>query len=142
MPRGLRAPTAPRRIQGKLEGQKIYDVRPGYFYATYVKPYRDGTRAPYTGRTGGWGDPRNPADIDRILYARDARHHMNAHGFLRAEPDLSSINAVAIRGREQLNIDRLGGAISQGGTSSNQIAGISLTNSQYRAYIKAARGLE
>ncbi|MGG4154295.1 hypothetical protein [Peribacillus muralis] len=50
---------------------------------------------------------------------------MNKAGFGKARFDKSSKNKDAIRGREQLLIEKYGGAQSKGGTSGNKINGIS-----------------
>jgi hypothetical protein len=52
--------------------------------------------------------------------------------------DKSSKNADAIRGREQQNIDRHGGAKSEGGTSANKIRGVSRSNEKAKTYREAA----
>lgn len=63
---------------------------------------------------------------------------MNKQGFGKARLDKSSTNADAIRGREQMQIDKNGGAQSSGGASGNKINGISLKNKNRDKYINAA----
>ncbi len=52
--------------------------------------------------------------------------------------DKASLDPKAIRGQEQLNIVRHGGAQSQGGTSGNAINAISEKNPKKSDYIEAA----
>jgi hypothetical protein len=54
--------------------------------------------------------------------------------------DKSSTNPDAIRGREQQNIDASGGARKGGGTSSNEINGVSPKNPKKNNYMSAAQG--
>ena len=64
---------------------------------------------------------------------------MNKKGFGIAKLDKSSTNKDAIRGREQQNIKKHGGAKSQGGTSGNAINGISPKNKKKAKYIEEAK---
>ncbi len=64
---------------------------------------------------------------------------MDKKGFGDAELDRTSKKPDPIRGREQLNIEKSGGAQSQGGTSSNKINGIRPKNPKKQEYIKAAQ---
>lgn len=86
----------------------------------------------YTGRTSGKGTP-----LENIA-KRDANHHMSKKGFGRATLDKTSSNYFAIRGREQMMIEKHGRAKSQKGTSGNSINGISEKNDKINAYINAA----
>ncbi|WP_370017050.1 polymorphic toxin-type HINT domain-containing protein [Peribacillus sp. B2I2] len=101
-------------------------------YQTYTKKNKK-TGEVYTGRTSGTGTPfQNIAN-------RDRNHHRNKAGFGKARLDKSSKNKGAIRGREQLLIEKYGGAQSKGGTSGNKINGISDHNKKRKKYIKAAK---
>jgi hypothetical protein len=101
-------------------------------HETYIKPPKDPSKhKPYSGRTSGNGTP------EENVARRDANHHMNdTHG--PAQLDKSSSNRAPIRGREQQNIEKHGGAQSQGGTSGNRINGISPKNPKGDSYRKAA----
>lgn len=59
--------------------------------------------------------------------------------FGRAELDKATLNPRAARGREQSNIDRLGGARSTGGTSSNKINSVSDKNPKKGLYEQARK---
>jgi len=100
-------------------------------YQTYTKTNPD-TGEVYTGRTSGTGTP------EENVKARDQGHHMNDKGFGPAELDKSSSNPDAIRGREQQMIDANGGAKRGGGTSGNEIRGVSKTNKKAEQYKQAA----
>ena len=64
---------------------------------------------------------------------------MNEKGFGPAVLDESSTNSAAIRGREQQLIDKHGGAKRDGGTSGNDIRGISKRNKKGDYYFEEAR---
>ncbi|WP_458355275.1 hypothetical protein [Peribacillus frigoritolerans] len=64
---------------------------------------------------------------------------MNKEGYGPALLDKSSKNRNAIRGREQLLIEKYGDAQSKGGTSGNKINGISDQNKKRKKYIKTAK---
>jgi len=102
-------------------------------FQTYIKEAKDKTKdGDYSGRTSGSKSP-----IENIA-KRDANHHMNeTHG--PAKLDKSSPNPNAIRGREQQNINKRGGAKSQGGTSGNKINGVSPNNKNAKIYEQAAK---
>lgn len=103
----------------------------GKTYQTYTKVNPD-TGEVYSGRTSGTGTP------EENVANRDAGHHMNDKGFGPAQLDKSSANPDAIRGREQQLIEANGGAKSSGGTSGNEINGISPSNAKRPIYINAA----
>ena len=63
---------------------------------------------------------------------------MNKLGYRPAVLDKVSLNPEPIRGREQVLVDRHGGAQSQGGSSGNKINGISDKNQKKDVYQKAA----
>lgn len=90
-------------------------------YQTYTKT-NPRTGEVYSGRASGRGTPA------QNVARRDSSHHKTKEGFGPARLDRSSSNPQAIRGREQQLIERNGGARSQGGTSGNQINGISDRN--------------
>jgi hypothetical protein len=101
-------------------------------YQTYIKR-NPTTGEVYCGRTSGCGTP------EQNIARRDVGHHMHAEGFRPAELDVSSTNALAIRGREQWLIEYYGGAKSSGGTSGNAINGISPRNPKRQIYMEEAR---
>jgi len=96
-------------------------------HQTYLKKNSEGTV--YNGKTSGTGTP-----YENIL-KRDKYHHMNEKGYGPAVLDKSSKNKAAIRGREQSNIEKSGGAKSQNGTSGNAINGISNKNKNKNFYM-------
>jgi len=102
-------------------------------YQTYTKR-NSITGEIYSGRTSGKGSP------DSNVANRDAKHHLKGEdGWEKAELDASHNEPEPIRGREQLLIEKNGGAKSEGGTSGNKINGISPNrNNQKRdKYIRA-----
>ena len=101
-------------------------------FQTYTKTNAK-TGEIYCGRTGGCGTP-----LENIA-KRDANHHMNDKGFGPAVLDKSSTNSAAVRGREQMMIERSGGAKSAGGTSGNAINGIAPKNPNRERYINEAK---
>lgn len=86
-------------------------------YHTYTK-YNPEIDKVYAGRTSGGSGTLK--DIAR----RDKRHHKNQEGYLAAEPDKSSKNYKAIRGREQHLIKKF----RDEGRSGNLRNGISPNN--------------
>ena len=100
-------------------------------FETYTKEHTSGEI--YSGRTSG------KAGAEQNVANRDVSHHMNDKGFGKATLDKSSANKDAIRGREQLLIDKNGGAKSKGGRSGNAINGISDKNPNKSKYIEAAK---
>jgi RHS repeat-associated protein len=101
-------------------------------YQTYTKKNSQ-TGQVYSGRTSGTGSPKKNVE------KRDKNHHMNKKGYGAAKLDKSSKNKKAIRGREQILIDKNGGAQSGGGTSGNAINGISSNNPRRPQYITAGK---
>lgn len=114
---------------------KLPDTNPGVTYQTYFKPDINGG-PPYSGRTSGRGTP------EENIAKRDINHSMTAKGYGPAKLYRSSSNEAAIRGREQVNIDRSGGAKSDGGTSPNAIRDVSAKNPKRGDYEKAAKFLK
>ena len=70
---------------------------------------------------------------------RDRNHHKTKEGYGPTVLDKSSSNPDAIRGQEQYQIDKYGGAQSQGGTSGNAINGVSSHNPKKEQYEQARR---
>ena len=103
-------------------------------YQTYTKTNPQ-TGEVYSGRTSGYGSPAEN------VKKRDANHHMNKQGFGPAVLDKSSSDYNAIRGREQMLIDKHGHAKSVGGKSGNAINGIGKNNKKKSIYIDAAKEL-
>jgi hypothetical protein len=103
----------------------------GRTFQTYTKT-NPSTGQVYSGRTSGTGTPA------QNVARRDVGHHKNAEGYGPARLDKSSTNRAAIRGREQQLIDAKGGAQSAGGTSGNEINGISDSNLNREVYLEAA----
>ncbi|RDY26577.1 RHS repeat-associated core domain-containing protein [Lachnotalea glycerini] len=122
-----------------IKGNKNLDVgtsdgnKKSKTYQTYTKTNPE-TGEIYSGRTSGTGSPAE--NVRR----RDANHHMNDKGFGPAQLDKTSKNYKAIRGREQLLIDKHGGAQSTGGKSGNSINGIGKNNKKKTIYLNAAKG--
>ena len=101
----------------------------GKTYTTYTRQKADGTT--YSGRTSGKGTPE--AQVSARTGSADHRSK-TAEGYGPAQVDRSSENKSAIRGREQQLIDQHGGARSSGGTSGNEINGVSPTNPKAETY--------
>jgi len=108
-------------------------IQPTRIYVTYTKEHEI-TGEIYTGRTSGFGKPED------IVRDRDARHHVNEHGFKGAVIDVVSASYAAIRGREELMIQKHGGPQRFGGNSGNRYSGISDNHSKRAYYLKAALG--
>lgn len=104
----------------------------GKTYQTYIK-YNPVTGETYVGRTSGFELP------ELNIWKRNQSHHMNEKGFKPAILDVTSSNESAIRGREQLKIEELGGAKSKGGTSGNSINSISDKNPKKDHYVDQAK---
>ena len=118
--------------ESRVRGKTSYGKSRQKTYQTYTKTNPQ-TGEVYSGRTSGYG---NPAENIR---RRDANHHMNRKGFDPAVLDKSSSDYNAIRGREQMLIEKFGGAKSDGGTSGNAINGIGKNNKKKDIYIKSAK---
>ncbi|WP_312404246.1 RHS repeat-associated core domain-containing protein, partial [Rhizobium sp.] len=125
-----------------IDGFKVYGLgipgplgtrasAPTKTYETYTKT-NPVTGEVYTGRTSGTKGPL------ANIASRDNSHHMNSKGFGPAALDKSSVNAAAIRGREQMMIDAMGGPKITGGTSGNAINGISRSNPNRDNYFSEA----
>lgn len=100
-------------------------------YQTYQK-VNEKTGEVYIGRTSG-----NKSPHDNVK-ARDKNHHKNADGFGEAKMVNTSSNRDAIRGQEQILIEKNGGAKSLGGSSGNAINGVSPNNPNAEKYRQAA----
>ena len=101
-------------------------------HTTYTRSKEDGTT--YSGRTSGKGSPEQQV-ANRT--SRPDRVAKTQEGYGPASVDKHSQSSDAIRGREQQNIERHGGARSQGGTSGNQINGVSANNPKADSYQRA-----
>lgn len=101
-------------------------------YQTYTKTKSE-TGEMYSGRTSGKGTP-----VQNVA-RRDIGHHKTTEGFGPAVLDKSSPNADAIRGREEQLIEASGGPKKSGGTSGNDIHGISPKNPKRDEYLDAAK---
>ena len=100
-------------------------------FQTYTKAAKNALDKPYSGKTSGKGTP------DENVAKRDKNHHKN-QTHKKAVLDRSSPNSDAIRGREQQNIDRNGGAQKQGGNSGNTNRGVSEKNPKAKQYEAAS----
>ena len=125
---------------GAYDGPQISHVIEKKIHVVYGNP-GPGEEADYIGRTRGEvpDEGYTPKDVKRILEKRDRNHHMNERGFGDARLRHVSENPAAVRGLEQQEIERQGGAQSQGGTSSNAINGIAAKNPKRDAYLDAAK---
>ncbi|UPG95258.1 RHS repeat-associated core domain-containing protein [Luteibacter aegosomatissinici] len=101
-------------------------------YEVYTKTNPE-TGEVYTGRTSGTNGP------EQNVARRDSSHHMTANGFGPAVLQYTSTNSDAIRGQEQILIESNGGARRGGGSSGNEINGVSPQNNKIQVYINAAR---
>ncbi|MHA6897044.1 RHS repeat-associated core domain-containing protein [Ralstonia pseudosolanacearum] len=133
---GINAPSSKEladRLATKM-GEMVNELTRQRTYQTYTR-YNPRTGQCYSGRTSGYEDPLT--NIRNRAYGQPL---LNAEGFLPPELDKSSENPYEIRGREQLLIDRNGGAQSAGGDSRNMINGISPWNLRGKfVYIPAAK---
>ncbi|RXZ63901.1 RHS repeat-associated core domain-containing protein [Pelagerythrobacter rhizovicinus] len=127
---GASVATAPTRMVNALRAEAAAarvapaTARSERTFQTYIKT-NSRTREVYSGRTSGTGTPA------QNVARRDGGHQaLNRQGYGPARLDRTSRDPQAIRGREQQLIERNGGARSQGGTSGNQINGISDRNPQ------------
>jgi hypothetical protein len=103
-------------------------------HQTYTKK-NEKTGEVYSGKTSGKGTPEeNVAKRD----SRPDHQAKNKDGYGPAKLDKSSKDPNAIRGREQQNIDKNGGAKSKGGTSGNKINSVGDKNPNKAKYEKAA----
>lgn len=88
----------------------------------------------YAGRASGkyTGDERR--DAAQIMKKRDSSHLMNNKGYNAGEIEETSANGDAIRGREQMLIEKL----RKDGISGNERNGISPRNKKRNKYLQAA----
>ncbi|CAO5682720.1 MAG: hypothetical protein HEEMFOPI_01765 [Holosporales bacterium] len=78
-----------------------------------------------------------------FLYVLTAIRQNHLYNLIDRAQDLAvSEDPAVIRGLEQLEIERRGGAQSQGGTSSNAINSISVSNPKRDGYLDAAQQFE
>ncbi len=120
------------RVKGAQGKNNATGQKPKKTYQTYTKTNPQ-TGEVYTGRTSGYGTP------EENIAKRDRNHHKNKDGFGPAVLDKTSDNPDAIRGREQDMIDYHGGAKSKGGSSGNDIQGISDGNKKRDTYLRASQ---
>ncbi len=120
--------TTSEKVSNKTEKSKTNKKKT---YQTYTKT-NSKTGQVYSGRTSGTGTP-----LENVA-RRDATHHKRTEdGWGKAQLDASFDKYMEARGREQILIDKHGGAQSTGGTSGNAINGISPKNPKKDAYIDA-----
>ncbi|MBN9564722.1 MAG: hypothetical protein J0G29_01295, partial [Alphaproteobacteria bacterium] len=119
-------------LQERLVQVEVKQVVQAKTYQTYTK-YNPSTGETYVGRTSGVRDPRDNVRL------RDRDHHMDKYGYERAIIDETSTSSKAIRGREQLKLEEVGGAQSQGGIAGNKINAISDKNPKKQEYLDAAK---
>ncbi|WP_143177394.1 polymorphic toxin-type HINT domain-containing protein [Cystobacter ferrugineus] len=113
---------------GTLNAWVHNECKPPKTYQTYTKT-NPVTGEVYVGRTSGRGDPL------QNVAARERNHHMTEKGFGPAVLDKSSPKKAAIRGREQMMIDKH----AKSGNSGNAINGISPNNPKRAGYLRAAK---
>lgn len=122
--------------KGAFESEEEYERainQQKRIYITYTKKHKISGEI-YTGRTSGFGDP------EEIIRKRDACHHMDLHDLMTdAKIDVYSTNYAAIRGREEIMIQRHGGPQHFGGTSGNYRSGVGDNNKQKGYYIRTAQ---
>jgi len=102
-------------------------------YATYLKQHPE-TGFIYVGRTSGWVKIANIFSARKIVARRDKNHHRNKDGYGKAELDQFSINRHAIRGREEMLINKF----KEEGISGNVYRGISPRNKKRKLYLSTA----
>lgn len=105
-------------------------------YLTYIKKNNEVGEV-YSGMASGNWDGSSEG-LGKVLERRDSSHHKNEDNFGPAILDEFSDDKDAIRGREQMLIEHYGYAKSEGGSSGNQINGISPRNKKKNLYISAA----
>lgn len=102
-------------------------------FLTYLK-YGIESNKIYAGRASGKVEKITPQALAKVLRRRDSGHHKNKDGYGEAVLDEYSTKKEAIRGREQLLIDRN----EAQDISGNEINGISKRNKKRGIYIAAA----
>ncbi|MGJ7606263.1 RHS repeat-associated core domain-containing protein [Variovorax sp. LT1R20] len=116
--------------------QKWYDEEDDDTYQTYTR-WNPLTGQCYTGRTSGTGTPEQ--NVARRM--KDADHRaLTAEGFRPGVLDRTSTNSGSVRGREQQVLELNGGARRSGGSSRNEINGISRWNFRGPSYLQQATG--
>lgn len=114
-------------IVGETRAGTVAESQLSKSYQVYEK-VNSVTGQVYVGRTSGLKSPELNVKI------RDYNHHMTDKGFGAAELKYSSSQYDAIRGQEQMSIDRY----RTQGVSGNSINGISPKNSNLGRYFSAA----
>jgi len=102
-------------------------------FITYIKENRK-TGEIYAGRASGKFTGNEERDAVKIMKKRDASHHKNKEGYELGQIDKISTNGDAIRGREQMLIDKL----KEESRSGNKRNGIGHRNKKRNKYLKAA----
>lgn len=102
-------------------------------YATYIKVNHIDGKV-YVGGTSGWKKAINFLNASQVVEKRDKFHHKTKDGFGKAALDEFSTDKDAIRGREQLLIEKF----KSEGKSGNIYNGISSRNPKRQKYISAA----
>jgi len=136
-------PNPQRQFDPHQQPTKEDDDNEKTFYVTYTKTkvLADGTVSVYSGRTSGTytGIAPTAKEAQDAVNRRDAGHDiLRKEKYAPAVLDKYSTNYDAIRGREQQQIDRNGGAQSEGGTSRNKIRAVRRNNPNRRNYEAAA----
>jgi len=104
-----------------------------FIYIVYLKWNYDRTKV-YVGRTSGQVKEASVSEIGKVLRKRDSNHAMNDTNFLPAEIRHISTNANAVRGQEQILIEKY----RELDISANKINGISPKNPKKWIYLTAA----
>jgi len=104
-----------------------------FIYIIYLKWNFDRTKV-YVGRTSGQVKEASVSEIGKVLRKRDSNHAMNDTNFLPAEIRHISTNANAVRGQEQILIEKY----RELDISANKINGISPKNPKKWIYLTAA----
>ena len=104
-----------------------------WLFVTYYK-YNIENNKYYFGRTGGQVDSTDADSALRLVEKRDKYHHRNEDGFDKAKIDIFSTEKDAIRGREQMQIDKH----KENDSSGNIYNGISPRNPKKNKYMAAA----
>ena len=104
-----------------------------FIYIIYLKWNFDRTKV-YVGRTSGQVSQMSVSEIGKVLRKRDSNHAMNDTNFLPAEIRHVSTNADAVRGQEQVLIEKY----KKLEISANKINGISPRNPKKWIYLSAA----
>ena len=126
-----------------FDAVQAHDDQPVTVYVTYTR-HNPKTNQYYPGKTrfqSTWGQqPFWAGEAQEAVNTRiDQKDHQakTALGFGPGILDRYSTNELAIRGREQMLIDHLGGAQKQGGFAANIIRGVRAGPASWAAEIAA-----